>query len=81
MAFYDAYHMTQNVIKYANMGIKRTMLIRQIDLCGSEPLASKKMMQKMQKTEMSIINMYFWVNSFVILKGKIANLNDQNILF
>ena len=63
------------------MGIKRTVSIRQIDLCGSEPLASKKMMQKMQKTEMSIINMYFWVNSFVILKGKIANLNDQNILF
>ena len=63
------------------MSIKRNISIIQIDLCGSEPLASKKMMQKMQKTEMSIINMYFWVNSFVILKGKIANLNDQNILF
>ena len=63
------------------MGIKRTVSIRQIDLWGSEPLASKKMMQKMQKTEMSIFTMYFWAKSFVILKGKIANLNDQNLLF
>ena len=30
------------------------------------------MKQKMQKTEMSIFPMYFWANSFVILKGKIA---------
>ena len=55
-------------MKYANMGIKRTVLIRQIDLWGSEPLESKKMKQKMQKTEMSIFPMYFWAKSFVILK-------------
>ena len=35
------------------MGIKRTVLIRQIDLWGSEPLESKKkIMQKIQITEM-----------------------------
>ena len=47
------------------MGIKRTVSIRRIDLLGSEPLESKKMKQKMRKTEMSIFPMYFWANSFV----------------
>ena len=47
------------------MGIKRTVSIRRIDLWGSEPLESKKMKQKMQKTEISIFPMYFWANSFV----------------
>ena len=47
------------------MGIKRTVSIRQIDLWGSEPLESKKIKQKMQKTEMSIFPMYFWTNAFV----------------
>ena len=47
------------------MGIKRTVLIRRIDLWGSEPLESKKMKQNMRKTEMSIFPMYFWANSFV----------------
>ena len=35
------------------MGIKRTVSIRRIDLWGNEPLESKKIKQKMQKTEMS----------------------------
>ena len=47
------------------MGIKRTVLIRQIVLWCSEPLVSKKMKQKMQKTEMSIFPLYFWTNAFV----------------
>ena len=47
------------------MGIKRTVSIRRIDLWGRKPLESKKMKQKMQKTEMSIFPMYFWANSFV----------------
>ena len=47
------------------MGIKRTVSTRQIDLWVSETLESKKMKQKMQKTEMSIFPMYFWANSFV----------------
>ena len=63
------------------MGIKRTVSIRQLDLWVIEPLKSEKMKQKMQNTEMSIFPLYFGANSFVILKGKIANLNDQNILF
>ena len=46
------------------MGIKRTVSIRRIDLWGRKPLESKKMKQKMQKTEMSIFPMYFWTNSF-----------------
>ena len=54
------------------MGIERTVSIRQIDLWGSEPLESKKMKQKLQKTEISIFPLYFWENSFVILKGKIG---------
>ena len=51
------------------MGIKRTVSIRRIDLLGSEPLESKKMKQKMQKTEMSSFPMYFWANSFVKSKS------------
>ena len=47
------------------MGIKRTVSIRGIDLWGSEPLESKKIKQKMQKTEMSIFPLYFWTNAFV----------------
>ena len=47
------------------MGIKRTVSIRRIDLWGRKPLESKKMKQKMQKTEMSIFPMYFWANFFV----------------
>ena len=47
------------------MGIKRTVLIRRIDLYGCEHLESKKMKQKMQKTEMSIFPLYFWTNAFV----------------
>ena len=47
------------------MGIKRTVSIRRIDLWGNEPLESKKMKQKMQKTEMSIFPLYFWTNAIV----------------
>ena len=47
------------------MGIKRTVSIRKIDLWGSEPIESKKMKQKVQKSEMSIFPRYFWANSFV----------------
>ena len=58
------------------MGIKRTVLIRQIDVLGIKPLESKKMKQKMQKTEMSFFPMYFWANSFVILKV-VANVEKK----
>ena len=41
------------------MGIKRTVSIRQIDLWGTEPLETKKIMKKMQKTELSNFPLYF----------------------
>ena len=41
------------------MGIKRTVSIRQIDLRGTEALDPKKIMQKMQKTEMANFPLYF----------------------
>ena len=47
MTIYDTCHITQNVMKYANMCIKRTVSIRQIDLWGSEPLESNIIMKKM----------------------------------
>ena len=56
------------------MGIKRTVSIRRIDLWGIKPLESKKMKQKMQKTEMSIFPMYFWANSFVKKKAILNTL-------
>ena len=51
--------MPYDIIKYANMGIKRTVSTRQIDLWGSEPLESKKIKHKMQIIEMSIFPLYF----------------------
>ena len=62
------------------MGIKRTVSIRRIDLWGSEPLESKKIKQKMQKTEMSIFPMYFWANSFVKCKGSVGIVNGDRKL-
>ena len=44
-------HMTLDVINYVNMGIKRTVLIRQIDLSGSEPSFVNEIKGKMKKTE------------------------------
>ena len=81
MIFYDICHMTWDVIKYANMGIKRTVSIRQIDLWGSEPLESNKIMKKMQKTEMTIFPLYFWPNSYVKYNRQIANLNVEKRYF
>ena len=52
MAFYDnLWHMPYDiiVIKCTNMGIKRTVSIRRIDLWGSEPLESKKKLSKKWK--------------------------------
>ena len=51
--------MTYDVIKYANMGIKRTVWIRQIDPWDQKPLNRGKCCQKMQKTEILIFPLYF----------------------
>ena len=47
------------------MGIKRTVLIRQIDLSGLKPSFGNKIKGKMQKTEIQTFSLYFWGNSFV----------------
>ena len=49
MTFYDKDHMTHNGAKYANMGLKRMVLIRLIDLKPSEYFARNKIKQKKQK--------------------------------
>ena len=47
------------------MGIKRTVLIRQIDLSGLKPSYGNKIKVKMQKTENPKFSLYFWGKSFV----------------
>ena len=47
------------------MGIKRTVLIRQIDICGLKPSVGNKIKSKMQKTEIPTFSLYFGGNSFV----------------
>ena len=69
--------MTLILIKYGNMGIKRTVLIRQIDLWGSEPLESKKIKQKMQITEMSIFPLYFLGIPLYNVKAVVPCLNGS----
>ena len=64
MAFYDICQMTSNVINYAYMGIKRSVLIRQNDLRDLESFYRNKMLEKIQKTKMPIFPLYFGVKSF-----------------
>ena len=47
------------------MGIKRTVLIRQIDLCGLKPSFGNKIKRKTQKIEIPTFSLYFGDNSFV----------------
>ena len=51
--------MTKDIIKYDNMGIKRIVLIRLIDLQALKSFARNKIRQKMQNTEMAIFPLYF----------------------
>ena len=46
MTFYDICHMAKNVMKYVNMGIKRTVSIRQIELRTLKSLTRKKIWKK-----------------------------------
>ena len=59
MPFYDMCHMTYDVINYGNMGIKRTVMIRQIVLSGLKPSFGNKIKGKMQKTEIPTFSLYF----------------------
>ena len=47
------------------MGVKRTVLIRQIDLSGLKPSFGNKIKDKMQKAEIPTFSLYFGDNSFV----------------
>ena len=67
MTFYDIYHMTWDVIKYGNMGIKRSVLIRQSDLSCRKALDKNKIWSKIQKTKNKIFPLYFWPKCFVNL--------------
>ena len=57
--------MTQNVVKYTNLGIKLTVLIRQIDLGVSKVFDKYNFFQKLPKTETTKFPLYFWAHSFV----------------
>ena len=54
--FFDI--LCQTVCQY-NIGIKRTVLIRQIDLWDGKPLDRGKIGQKLQGTEVQIYPLYF----------------------
>ena len=53
------------------MGIKRTVLIRQIDLLTGKPFLRNKIGEKMQKTKMRTFPFVFLGNSFVSKKVQI----------
>ena len=56
--------MTKNVINYVDMGIKRTVLIRQISLGILISLKRNNFFQEMQKSKISTFPLYFSANSF-----------------
>ena len=75
MTFYDIWHMTQDVINYVNMGIKRTVLIQRSDPCGLESFVGNKIWRILQKTKIPDFPLYFLANSLVKLKTIFASLN------
>ena len=56
--------MTKNVMKYGNMGIKRTVSTRQVSPGLLASINKSKNFQKIQKTKISIFPLYFSANSF-----------------
>ena len=63
MTFYDTCHMTQDVINYANMGIKRTVSSRRIDLGILYQSFLSILHCKMHKIEWPDFSLYFWADS------------------
>jgi len=55
----------KNVMNFINIGIKTTVLIRQIDLSDLKSSYQNKIKGKMQKTENPIFSLYFCGNSFL----------------
>ena len=64
MAFYDMCHKQKFVKNYVNMGIKRTVLIRQISPGLLTFLNRNIFFRKMEKTKITIFPLYFSPNSF-----------------
>ena len=71
--------MACNVIKYAKMGIKRTVLIRLIDLKAVEYFSRNKILHKTQKTEIAIFPLYFLGVSFIIFNEFVGGSNYLEI--
>ena len=61
---YDICHKAKNVMKYVNMGIKRTVSIRQNKL-GLSNHSPEKNWEKIQKTKKENFSLYLLSNSFV----------------
>ena len=59
MAFYDKCHMTYNVIKYGNMGIKRTVSIRLIDYKKEKVFTGTKLNKKCKKRKLKFLPCIF----------------------
>ena len=55
-------------MNYGNMGIKRSVSIRQNDLTDLESFCKNKIFENLQKTKMQIFPLYFGANPFVKLK-------------
>ena len=71
-SFHDIlWHMAYDIEchSYVNMGIKRTVLIRQIDLGGLKTSDRNKINQKIEKTKIPIFPLYFCWHSFVNFDG------------
>ena len=58
------------------MGIKRTVLIRLIDVKSLKLFATNKSERKMQKTERAIFPLYFQGDSFIIFNRNVLALPE-----
>ena len=74
MAFFDKCHMAYNVMDYGNMGIERSVLIRQNDIRDLKSFHRNKIIVNFQKTKMKIFPLYFGERSFVKLKSIVQSL-------
>ena len=52
MAFFDKCHMAYNALDYGNMGIKRSVLIRQSDLRGFDHFPRTNFRKKAKKQKL-----------------------------
>ena len=69
MAFYDICHMTKNVINHGNMGIKRTVSDKIIDLGFQKRSNLLNFPSKIKKIKFVFFFCIFLANPFVRLNG------------